>query len=329
MAKKAIIITTINPPTKAIMELLKKKNAELIIVGDKKTPADWFAHGATYISIEDQKKLSFKTIEYLPYNHYSRKMIGYLEAISKGCDVIYDTDDDNIPYENLEFPNFDGEFLTVNEDNGFVNVYKYFTDQLIWPRGLPLDLIQSQSHFSEKLQIRKQHISIWQGLADGEPDTDAIYRLTSNQQCKFLNKPPIILERGTISPINSQNTLFSREAFPLLYLPTTVTFRFTDILRGYIAQPILWTSRYKVGFCSSTVKQDRNYHNIIKDFQDEIPMYLHTSELFQIVNEVVTSKRSIMDNLYFVYQELEHSKIVKNEEFRVLDSWMIDIQKYV
>ena len=39
-----------------------------------------------------------------------------------------------------------------------------------------------------------------------------------------------MLGSGTISPFNSQNTLFTRAVFPLLYLPTYVTFRFTDKL---------------------------------------------------------------------------------------------------
>ena len=39
----------------------------------------------------------------------------------------------------------------------------------------------------------------------------------------------------TYSPFNSQNTLWRKELLPLAYLPSKVTFRYTDILRGMIA----------------------------------------------------------------------------------------------
>ena len=40
-----------------------------------------------------------------------------------------------------------------------------------------------------------------------------------------------------------------------MYLPTFVTFRFTDILRSYVAQPIMWNAGYRLGFTNATVTQ--------------------------------------------------------------------------
>lgn len=39
--------------------------------------------------------------------------------------------------------------------------------------------------------------------------------------------PPILLNAGTYSPWNSQNTLFHYKAFFAMFLPTTVEFRST------------------------------------------------------------------------------------------------------
>ena len=58
----------------------------------------------------------------------------------------------------------------------------------------------------------------------------------------------MVLGTGTMSPFNTQNTLIRKELFALLYLPTYVTFRFTDILRGLVAQPIMWAAGYALGF---------------------------------------------------------------------------------
>ena len=73
--------------------------------------------------------------------------------------------------------------------------------------------------------------------------------------------------------------LFRKEFFPLLYLPSFVTFRFTDILRGFVAQPILWKAGFNLGFTEATVFQERNAHNYVRDFESEIPMYLHTEKI--------------------------------------------------
>ena len=65
--------------------------------------------------------------EVCPYNHYARKNIGYLYAIQQGADIIYDTDDDNLPYDDWDIIDFSCDnFLSL--DSKFVNVYKYFTN---------------------------------------------------------------------------------------------------------------------------------------------------------------------------------------------------------
>lgn len=78
-----------------------------------------------------------------------------------------------------------------------------------------------------------------QGLADENPDVDAIYRLTNDTPCYFDERAPVVLEAGTLCPFNSQNTATRRELFPLLYMPVFITFRFTDILRGLAAYEAL------------------------------------------------------------------------------------------
>ncbi len=168
-------------------------------------------------------------------------------------------------------------------------------------------------------------IGIWQGLADQDPDVDAIYRLTNNKPCYFDKKGQIVLEKGVVSPFNSQNTAFKQETFPLLYLPSTVTFRFTDILRGLIAQPI-WAMGYSLGFTEATVYQERNEHNLLKDFEQEIPCYLHGEKIIEIVSKSISKDISISDNLMRSYQSLLKNNIVKKEELKILKQWLHLIQ---
>jgi hypothetical protein len=326
--KKYIVITTINSPTEAVIKYANLEGYETIIIGDKKTPQDWQSEGVKFLSITEQKSIGQYLDKVLPYNHYCRKMMGYLYAIINNSDIIIDTDDDNIPYDDWKFPETEGSFLSLAPNLGFVNIYQIFTNEKIWPRGLPLQYIQAKFNLTcKKVANKILKVGIWQGLADEDPDVDAIYRLTSNKVCNFHKHEPVVLSEGTISPFNSQNTLIIKELFPLLYLPTSVTFRFTDILRGLVAQPIMWQNNYRLGFLNATVTQKRNPHDYFEDFLSEIPMYLHTEKIIDIIMTSIKSKYSITDNLYEAYQSLYYSQIVDKSELVTLNAWLKDIDK--
>jgi len=315
-----IIITSISGPTKAVKLFSKIKNWQLVVVGDKKTPKQWNLKNVIYLSPKEQVKIEKKFSNFLPWNHYSRKMIGYLYAISKRADLIADTDDDNIPMQDWgQDIKFQGDYKIISNDD-FINIYKFFTDQKIWPRGYPLQKILNEKKCITKKGKRK--VGVWQQLANGDTDVDAIYRLTNNREIRFQPKGPIILEKGSICPFNSQNTFFKKELFPLLYLPAFVTFRFTDILRGLIAQPIMWAAGYNLGFTKATVLQERNPHNYLKDFESEIPMYLNTKKVIEILNKVIKKDNTIKKNLEIAYDELIKEKIVSPKEKRLLNAWL-------
>lgn len=325
--KKAIVITSIFEPTEAVMEFSKKTEYHLIVVGDKKTPADWHCDNADFISVDQQEHSGFQLASVLPFNHYCRKMLGYLKAIKDGADCIADTDDDNIPSENWNFPEFEQYYDCITENIGFINIYQLYTDQKIWPRGLPLNLINKEFELEKQITPRQCRVGIWQGLADEDPDVDAVYRLTDNTPCFFARRSPVVLGKGTISPFNTQNTLIRKELFPLMYLPASVTFRFTDILRGLIAQPIMWLYDYQLGFVDATVLQKRNPHDYMKDFHSEIPMYQYCEKVIDIVSDAVSSARSIESNLYSAYRALLTENIVGESEMITLESWLKDIGK--
>jgi hypothetical protein len=253
-------------------------------------------------------------------------MLGYLLAIQNGAEYIIDTDDDNIPKSTWQFPEFEEKFDNISEDVGFVNIYQLYTKQHIWPRGLPLNLISKQFHLEQYLTKKESKIGIWQGLADEDPDVDAIYRLTSDDPCYFNDRKPVVLGKGTICPFNTQNTMIRKELFALLYLPTYVTFRFTDILRGLIAQPIMWLFEYKLGFVNATVVQKRNPHDYMADFISEIPMYQHVEKVIDVVSTAISNNLSIEANLYNSYHSLLNHNIICDKEMLTLDAWLNDIE---
>lgn len=325
--KKAIVITSIYAPTKGVVLFSKMNGHQLIVVGDAKTPRNWHRKNVAYLPLNEQEKKGFCLGKTLPQNHYCRKMIGYLYAISQGAELIVDADDDIMPKKGWHYPPFCGKYDRVAPGKGFINVYDLFSNQKIWPRGLPLHLIKKKINHSDLLARKKVEVGIWQGLTDKDPDVDAIYRLILDAPCVFKKRKPIILDENTMAPFNSQNTIIRKELFPLLYLPTTVTFRFTDILRGLVAQPIMWLYGYRLGFLEATTTTKRNPHDYFKDFVSEIPMYQHSASIIDIVQGAVSKDRTMGNNLYRAYAALKSKKIVGENELVVLKRWLKDLEK--
>jgi len=318
---KFIIITSIFQPTEAIEKFSKFSDWKIIVVGDKKTSENWGFPGVTYISPEGQSEVSSIFSGLLPWNSYTRKNIGYLHAISQGAKVIYESDDDNIPLDNwVNEPEFSADAELLSKAS-FVNIYSYFTDKKVWPRGIPLRCVLDAETPNTSL-AKNIKVGVWQFLADEDPDVDAIYRLTVNEPIYFNWRESLVLDHDVCCPFNSQNTYFRKEVFPILYLPSTVTFRFTDILRGLVAQPVLWAAGYHLGFGGATVLQKRNPHDYLKDFESEIPCYLSADIVVQIAKAVVSPKNSIPENLTSVYQALVDKDIVKVEELEILRCWL-------
>lgn len=322
--KKFIVITTIQEPTEAVRAFAALPHWQVVVVGDKKTPASWQLSGAVYLSPAAQKKYDFG----LPWNSYCRKMIGYLYAIQNGATHIAESDDDNIPCDNWGFPKHEGELAEYDRNvydtvprSGFINVYKYFTDRNIWPRGLPLTHIKKNPP-AALLRATDEQVGVWQGLADEDPDVDAIYRLTDGAACVFNRRAPVVMGRGAICPFNSQNTFFKRELFPLMYLPVTVAPRFSDILRGYVAQPVMWARGYLLGFTAANVIQRRNTHDLLADFQDELQGYFFNEALLAKIIRAVKEGKSIAQNMRAVYAALVKCGVCRKTEIKYLNRWL-------
>jgi len=322
--QKFIVITSIFEPTSAVLQYSKLKDYHVVVAADKKTPASWSCDGVTFLSLIDQKKESGQFDNILPLNHYSRKMMGYLHAMRKGADIIIDIDDDIVPNYNWRFPELNGEFKTIQPGAGFVNVYRFYSDKKVWPRGFPLQKLSDSSSYKTANEVST--IGVWQGLSDKNPDVDAIYRLVVTDNCDFQKNGSIVLGENSISPYNSQNTLTRKELFPLLYLPAHVSFRFTDILRSLVAQPIMWLYGYRLGFTEATTVQERNEHNLFDDFISEIPMFQHSASIVETIAPVLSATGSIESNLFRAYEALLKKNVVVNAELKVLESWLKELQ---
>ncbi|WBH17443.1 STELLO glycosyltransferase family protein [Sphingomonas radiodurans] len=326
----ALVVTTINPPNEALTMLAdgaSRLDARFWVIGDTKSPADFALPGADYLDVPTQQASGFGFARACPTKHYARKNIGYLLAMRDGADVIVETDDDNLPRDGFWAPRERHVAAPMLSGQGWCNVYRHFSEALIWPRGLPLDRVHDPLG-PLSLAADPLDCPIQQGLADDNPDVDAVYRLLLPLPQSF-GPGTVILDRGTWCPFNSQNTTTFRPAFPLLYLPAHCSFRMTDIWRSFVAQRIAWANGWRVMFHGSTVWQERNAHDLMRDFADEVPGYLHNDRIRATLEDLdITGGEAAMpDDLMRCYRALIALGVVGAEEEALVAAWNEDLAR--
>lgn len=308
-----IIVTTINPPSKGLKKL--RKYGKIIVAGDMKTPENWEMDGAIYLSVEEQDKRYKKFSKALPRNQYARKNLAYLPVL--GEEYLFETDDDNLPENNFEFFTHDLEAIEVNGDRA-INTSKLFTKELIWPRGLPLSNIHSLVKKGKKKKIKPKLV---QSLANRDSDVDAIYRLVLNKMIKYKSGLMFCVKNGTYAPFNTQCTLWHKSLYPLLYFPSTVSYRVADIWRSYIAQRIMWEMGEQVLISSPIMYQNRNYHDLMVDFVDELRVYTDSQKLLDELDSLKLSG-SVEQMLLRAYKRLVKMGFFERQELELVRLWL-------
>ncbi|EMI17896.1 protein containing DUF288 [Rhodopirellula maiorica SM1] len=338
------VITTIQRPTESVRTLATQLagDGHLVIAGDTKGPDSFDLSDVpgftdqqlTFLDMASQTASEFRLAKLLPTKHYSRKNIGYLHAIHAGANCIYETDDDNAPLDSWQPRTEFIESARVLEaaetgSTNWVNVYRHFSDQNVWPRGLPLDRIHSKFVEASEFQPptnEQGHLwsPIQQGLADGSPDVDAIWRLVLDREFKFDSAPSVLLPPNQWCPFNTQTTWWWPVVYPLLYVPSNCSFRMCDIWKSFVAQRCLWELGTGVVFHSSEVWQERNVHNLIRDFNDEVPGYQQNDRIAEILESTTLKpgKENVAVNLQQCYTALIDNQIFPENEMILVEAWI-------
>lgn len=314
------------------MEILSEKwpggDESLLIVGDSKGPFEYSLPKSCLLSIADQRKLAFSLAHILPEKHYARKNLGYLQAMKQGAEMIFETDDDNAPNKHWQIRDAKPQSRSVDAP-AWYNVYSDFSDEQIWPRGFPLNYLSKDGKLGSDSELSESYAPLQQGLADRSPDVDAVWRLVLDKPVSFQRKPSIRLKKGTWCPFNSQSTWWWKEAFPLMYLPSLCPFRMTDIWRSLVAQRCLWELGYELVFHASEVYQERNLHDFMADFEDEIPGYLRNDEIRVGLEQLtlVSGKGHAYSNLKICYEKLISMGLIPAAEMDLVDAWIKDLRQ--
>jgi hypothetical protein len=325
----SLVITSIaapNPVLRSFAAGCRERGIRFYVIGDVPSPADFSLDGCDFYSLDRQRATGLRFAQTCPLRHYSRKNIGYLLAIRERARLILETDDDNYPLETFWDARTRRRRAHVAADAGWLNVFRCFTDANVWPRGLPLDAVHRVADIA-RLAEAEIDAPIQQGLANDNPDVDAIYRLVLPLPLTFEPNRRVALGPRVWCPFNSQNTTWWPDAFPLLYLPAYCSFRMTDIWRSFVAQRIAWENGWSLLFESATVRQERNDHNLMRDFKDEVPGYLNNRSICEALEALSlrAGTEHLADNLRICYEAFIRAELVEARELALLDAWLADL----
>lgn len=377
--EKWAVLTTIFEPSEAALQVAALHDWCFVVVADLQSPAEYPTGSnesgkVVYLSPDKQRGLAasqtqLKGVELpesLPWKSFSRKNIGYLYAIAQGAQLVYDFDDDNIlvdaayrpsaAFGTHGLPTLDEANISVLEVNSSapaVNLYPAMGGGEAWPRGFPLEKITQPAAFLASGQesgnwlvpstqnTTAKRIGVLQSMVDGDPDVDALYRLTRRElRFNFSDSgslktalhstaaaPVVALRRGTLMPFNAQATIHARDALWLTLLPHSVHGRVADIWRSYISQALMWQVGLRAAFALPWVHQERTAHEYLADAEAEQPLYYQATALVRILREWKPRTTSAPAQMEELYVELYERGFIGSNDISLAQTWLRDLTR--
>ena len=342
------------------MVKLRKLQSEVDRRGSKKTAPsgnlrkEESLDNVFYFEVEDQKRWeqlegpfgSF--VKSTPWKHFCRKNLGYLFAILHGADFVFDFDDDN--FIKLDSDGNPVEILPVGEDMSEMeledvqvvmqgaNAFKHHpimgtSIESSWARGFPLELIQDE-HSQGKLAYDislpfasgGKQIAVIQFLADGNPDIDAIHRITKPLPVTFEysrnNAKSVLVPTHAYAPYNAQATIHTKNAFWAMLLPGTVPGRVSDIWRSYFAQCIFADTGLQLVFSPPKVVQERNAHNYLGDLSAERDLYDKSGKLIEFLSAWDSDHGNIPGRMEQLWIDLYERGYIEVDDVYAVQMWL-------
>ena len=357
------VLTTIFEPSEAVRRQVRLRGWCLVVVGDRTSPLKYetgwrsgegsYNDAVVYLSPDEQEHLNSPFVDALPWNHFGRKNVGYLYAITHGARVIWDFDDDNMlkffiegaaptgsPSIDAAIPAEEDRLVEVrtlhNHSHPTYNPYPALGAPSLpsWPRGLPpADIKMAECHNSalKSTQVPQESIAVLQSLADYQPDVDAIYRITMPIPFFFrrVNETrPLMIPTRVLTPYNAQATLHFKNSFWALLLPVTVHGRVSDIWRSYIAQRLFWDTGLQVGFTARPlVVQNRNPHSNLGDLNGEQDLYMKSENLVKLLNSWRGKGTTLVERIEELWVTLYEHRYIEFHDVVLVQLWIQTLLK--
>jgi len=323
-----IVLTTIYDPLVlfALKENILKhghsKDTACWVIGDTKTPesARDICESCTnegfecrFVDIPMQDiwgKKNPELYEQIPYGNESRRNIGFLMALEDGCERLITIDDDNFPCSGDFIGGHETTGGTVEraiyEDQGWHNICEHLELEdgtIVFPRGYPLTARFGKNKNKEK-NITDGVVGVTAGMWLAAPDIDATAWINGGGRNAVDWKGPqkTVLDTGTWTPINTQNTSILRQLLPAYCcipmghpVPGGRIERYGDIWGGYFLQTVMRGGNRFVSFGLPLAEHRRNPHNYSDDLRHEFWGMILTDWLIDRLKEFEPQNDSVID----------------------------------
>jgi hypothetical protein len=321
--KYAIVLTTINVPellhgyAANLNKFGHADDVEIIVVGDRKTPPkvkdlalsiEKKGVKVDYLDVDAQSGWLKKFPELdkiIPYNSDNRRNVGYLVAVERGAEIVISIDDDNFVRDDVDFikghqiVGTTRKLKAARSSNGWFNICSMLqTDPKrgIYPRGFPYS---KRWKDSGEFFPSSGRVVMNAGLWLKDPDVDAVTRLNEPVAVVSAKNEIIMLDKGTFSPINTQNTSFHRDVLPCYYYITmNVTIRglkldrYGDIWSGFFAKKVIDQMDDRVTVGGPVVDHIRNTHNLFRDLQNELWGMILTDSIAPVLESISLTEKN-------------------------------------
>ncbi|KAM3691203.1 hypothetical protein ACJW31_09G177400 [Castanea mollissima] len=337
-----IVVSVSNYPTDSLRNLVKIRGWQVLAIGNSKTPSDWSLKGAIFLSLEQQAQLGFRVVDFLPYDSYVRKTVGYLFAIQHGAKKIFDADDRGDVIDGDLGKHFDVELvgedarqdviLQYSHDNpnrSVINPYIHFGQRSVWPRGLPLENVGEIGHEEFYTEVFGGKQFIQQGISNGLPDVDSVFYFTRKSSLEAFDirfdehTPKVALPQGMMVPVNSFNTIYHSSAFWGLMLPVSVSTMASDVLRGYWGQRLLWEiGGYVVVYPPTVHRYDRieGY-----PFSEEKDLHVNVGRLIKFLVSWRSNKHRLFEKVLELSFAMAEEGFWSDKDLKFTAAWLQDL----
>ena len=303
MPKATLVLTTIFDPV--ILDAYRRNfecyghldELDVIVIPDRKTPAAAFEtctrlarQGLKVVcpALEEQeaflKRVGLPS-GFIPYNLDNRRNVGFLMAWERGSDFLISIDDDNFCSDGEDYFAAHASvlygresYLIASSESHFLNICDLLQIDVpsVYARGYPYFARHEGSAL--RTFTGDADIMINAGLWMQDPDVDAITWLGLHPRVTGFKNRSVVLDAGTWSPVNSQNTAVRREILPTYYfirmgypLHGAKVDRYGDIFSGYFALACAKHLGGTARFGTPIADHRRNSHNYLNDATAELP----------------------------------------------------------
>mmetsp|Transcript_17423 Transcript_17423/g.37827 ORF Transcript_17423/g.37827 Transcript_17423/m.37827 type:complete len:919 (+) Transcript_17423:2-2758(+) len=369
---------------KAIANSVKQRSEWCsVFIANVDSGSEWSksmqAWNAVVLGQAEQKELQSEVLMYLPRNHTARKMVGYLYAIKQNPKAIYDADS-MYPIQDAglvtlalnrstQIATKMDQRITLNFNplpeahpapksgqKGDDTPKSPARDPFLWPRGFPLNDVpdfRTTGALDSGSFMDSSKVGVLHSIADGFPDTDAVFSLTRKPQRVRFNRqdwidtlpetlrsiqyPSFLLGRwtravpkGIFVPYNAHSSLLAANSFWSLWMPSSRPARAADMWRSYIMQRLMWDEDVYVAVTEPFVGANERSsadarEKKLSNLEEELDFQHKIDALVRVLTETDVSGEHTAARLEYLIIELYERGFLDLQDVLLAQAWIRDL----